>query len=117
MGSFTSTALKYGLNAPVIAVGLLILSITVFGESSRNDVCDGYSDVVGELQLSFLTTNAVRDAEIESLAQTAKNYSADSDVQQDGSDLEDAHQDSYTAEEIYAAIPNIIYLCNYSDPD
>ncbi|MFY2786896.1 hypothetical protein [Rhodococcus sp. MALMAid1271] len=80
MSSFASTALKYGLNAPVIAIGLLILSITVFGESSRDDVCDGYTDVVGELQLSFLTTNAIRDAEIESLAQTAKNYSADPDV-------------------------------------
>nr|WP_296779011.1 hypothetical protein [Rhodococcus sp. (in: high G+C Gram-positive bacteria)] len=117
MSSFTSTALKYGLNAPVIAAALFVLSVTVFGESSRSDVCDDYTAVVDDLQTFYLSTDPIRDSHIESLAQTAKNYSGDSDVQQDGSDLEEAHGDTYSADEIYAAIPNINYLCNYADPD
>lgn len=117
MSSFTSTALKYGLNAPVIAGALLLLSVTVLGESSRDDVCDAYTDVVSGLEASYLSTNPIRDSDIESLARAAKNYSADSDVRQNGSDLEDAHGETYTAEGIYVAIPDIIYLCNYADFD
>lgn len=105
--------LRYGLNVPVITVVIIAASLLLFRVSSLDDVCADYRAMGTELDATWTSVESYSlKSSIDTLARSAKNYSEDSDIQDDGVELARVHdQEEFTLPEIAAATSHIATSC------
>lgn len=114
MNFIVGKAWPYVFNLPVIAAALLAMSLLMYGSSSRSDVCGSYEDLIEELTTAAWAGDYGVDSAVEKVVRVAKNYSDDSEVQQNGNDLDQIRDESYSDYEVATATTDIAYMCGIS---